>query len=38
MNLKKNDYLTVAGEDFSEIGVVLQGTIALTKETYPGTG
>lgn len=34
---KKNDYLTIAGEDFFQIGVVLSGTVALTKETAAGS-
>ncbi len=33
---KKNDYLTNAGEDLSQIGVVLSGTVALTKDTVMG--
>lgn len=33
---KKGDYLTIAGNDFSQIGVVLSGTVALTKETASG--
>ncbi|MGI5901121.1 MAG: Crp/Fnr family transcriptional regulator [Desulfitobacteriia bacterium] len=33
---KKNEYLTIAGEKFSRIGVVLDGTVALTKETVKG--
>lgn len=34
---KKGDYLTIAGDDFSQIGVVLRGTVALTKETASGS-
>ncbi len=33
---KKNDYLTVAGEDFTQIGLVLEGNVALTKESAAG--
>ncbi|RNC28586.1 MAG: cAMP-activated global transcriptional regulator CRP [Candidatus Dichloromethanomonas elyunquensis] len=33
---KKNDYLTIAGEAFFLIGVVVEGTVALTKETASG--
>jgi len=33
---KKNDYLSVAGEVFAQIGVVLDGNVALTKETASG--
>lgn len=33
---KKNDYITIAGETFEQIGVVLDGTVALTKETVSG--
>ncbi|HHV65972.1 MAG TPA: Crp/Fnr family transcriptional regulator [Peptococcaceae bacterium] len=41
MNLKvneyrKDDYLTLAGDTFTEIGIILQGTVALTKETASG--
>lgn len=32
----KNDYLTHAGQDFTDIGIVLSGTVALTKETASG--
>jgi CRP-like cAMP-binding protein len=34
---KKNDYVTIAGEEFSQVGVVLSGTVALTKETAAGS-
>ncbi|NLI91173.1 MAG: Crp/Fnr family transcriptional regulator [Peptococcaceae bacterium] len=33
---KKNDFLTIAGEEFSQVGVVLSGTVALTKDTASG--
>lgn len=33
---KKGDYLTSAGRDFTQIGVILSGTVALTKETASG--
>lgn len=33
---KKGDYLTIAGDEFSQIGVILNGTVALTKETVSG--
>lgn len=36
VNYKKNDYLSVAGDDFAQIGLVLDGTVALTKETVSG--
>ncbi len=34
---KKGDYLTIAGNEFSQIGVVLSGTVALIKETASGS-
>jgi CRP-like cAMP-binding protein len=34
---KKGDYLTIAGNEFSQIGVVLNGTVALIKETASGS-
>jgi len=36
LEYKKNDYLTTAGENFTEIGLILDGTVALTKETVSG--
>lgn len=33
---RHNDLITIAGEPFSEIGVVVNGNIALTKETAAG--
>jgi len=33
---KKNEYLTVGGQVFSQIGIVLQGSVSLTKETASG--
>lgn len=32
----KSDYLTHPGQDFTDIGIVLSGTVALTKETASG--
>lgn len=34
---KKGDYITLAGNVFTEIGIVLSGTVALTKETASGS-
>ncbi len=36
LNYSKHDYLTHAGQDFTDIGIVLSGTVALTKETASG--
>lgn len=36
LSYTKNDYLTYAGQDFTDIGIVLSGTVALTKETASG--
>lgn len=33
----KNEYLTHGGQDLTEIGIVLSGTVALTKETASGS-
>jgi len=35
-NYKKNDYISIAGEEFSQVGVVLRGRVVLTKETAAG--
>lgn len=34
---RKNDFITIAGEPFSEIGIVVDGNIASTKETVSGS-
>lgn len=36
LEYKKNDYLIIAGQDFLEIGIVLNGNVAITKETASG--
>lgn len=36
LDYKKNDYLTVGGQAFSQIGIVLEGSVSLTKETASG--
>ncbi|UWG97043.1 Crp/Fnr family transcriptional regulator [Dehalobacter sp. DCM] len=36
LDYRKNDFITIAGEPFSEIGIVVNGNIAATKETASG--